>query len=250
MLACLRYSLVLFAPLPVIGRSSHPSSRIGLLTFPRMCSRRTLRRICRHLIIFPPSNCTSSLAVSALTTSCAAWTRPTKLISCPAPPPPDSQNKVSDPQGQVPSPFVFKLSQVNATKLDGGSVKVVDSTTFPVSTAIAVAEVTVEPGAMRELHVSGKSLSDRLWQSQQITDTGYSGIPPRTSGLTICEYFLQARNLSGRVTPLIHLTGAAWGARLSLARVQTRVPSTSRRVPFFYVYIDSCGTPRVLTTYS
>ncbi|KAJ2971963.1 hypothetical protein NUW54_g12373 [Trametes sanguinea] len=28
----------------------------------------------------------------------------------------------------------------------------VDSTTFPVSTAIAVAEVTVEPGAMRELH--------------------------------------------------------------------------------------------------
>ncbi|KAI1797166.1 oxalate decarboxylase [Ganoderma leucocontextum] len=69
-----------------------------------------------------------------------------------APPPSDSQNQVSDPQGQVPSPFIFKLSQVNATKLDGGSVKVVDSTTFPVSTAIAVAEVTVEPGAMRELH--------------------------------------------------------------------------------------------------
>ncbi|PIL35622.1 hypothetical protein GSI_02350 [Ganoderma sinense ZZ0214-1] len=69
-----------------------------------------------------------------------------------APPPPDSQNQVSDPQGQVPSPFIFKLSQVNATQLDGGSVKVVDSTTFPVSTAIAVAEVTVEPGAMRELH--------------------------------------------------------------------------------------------------
>ncbi|KAM5535983.1 hypothetical protein V8D89_010423 [Ganoderma adspersum] len=69
-----------------------------------------------------------------------------------APPPSDRQNQVSDPQGQVPSPFIFKLSQVNATQLDGGSVKVVDSTTFPVSTAIAVAEVTVEPGAMRELH--------------------------------------------------------------------------------------------------
>ncbi|EJF64733.1 oxalate decarboxylase [Dichomitus squalens] len=69
-----------------------------------------------------------------------------------APPPADSKYIVSDPQGQVPNPFVFHLSQVNATKLDGGSVKVVDSTTFTVSTAIAVAEVTVEPGAMRELH--------------------------------------------------------------------------------------------------
>ena len=53
---------------------------------------------------------------------------------------------------------MFPLSQVKATALDGGSVKVVDSTTFTVSTAIAVAEVTVEPGAMRELHVSPSSL--------------------------------------------------------------------------------------------
>lgn len=65
---------------------------------------------------------------------------------------------MSDPHGTVPSPFVFKLSQVKETKLDGGSVKVVDSTTFPVSIAIAVAEVTVEPGAMRELHVSARPL--------------------------------------------------------------------------------------------
>ena len=108
---------------------------------------------------------------------------------CPAPPPSDSENQVSDPQGLVPSPFIFKLSQVNATELDGGSVKVVDSTTFPVSTAIAVAEVTVEPGAMRELHVSSESPLD----SQQITDTGHSGIPPRTSGRTICEFDAQAR---------------------------------------------------------
>lgn len=43
---------------------------------------------------------------------------------------------------------------MDATPLSGGSVKIVDSTNFPVSTEIAVAEVTVEPGAMRELHVS------------------------------------------------------------------------------------------------
>jgi oxalate decarboxylase/phosphoglucose isomerase-like protein (cupin superfamily) len=39
-------------------------------------------------------------------------------------------------------------------KLPGGSVKIVDSTLFKISKDIAVAEVTVEPGAMRELHVS------------------------------------------------------------------------------------------------
>ncbi|OSD06529.1 oxalate decarboxylase [Trametes coccinea BRFM310] len=75
-----------------------------------------------------------------------------QLYIFPSAAPPDNAKPVDDPQGQVPSPFVFHLSQVNATQLDGGSVKVVDSTTFPVSTAIAVAEVTVEPGAMRELH--------------------------------------------------------------------------------------------------
>ena len=36
------------------------------------------------------------------------------------------------PQGQVPNSYAFALSQVNATKLAGGSVKIVDSTTFPV----------------------------------------------------------------------------------------------------------------------
>jgi oxalate decarboxylase/phosphoglucose isomerase-like protein (cupin superfamily) len=46
------------------------------------------------------------------------------------------------------------LSIINATKLNGGTVKIVDSSTFKVSTKIAVADVTVEPGALRELHVS------------------------------------------------------------------------------------------------
>ncbi|KAF8637824.1 hypothetical protein AX16_010741 [Volvariella volvacea WC 439] len=44
------------------------------------------------------------------------------------------------------------LSQVPETQLPGGSVKIVDSSTFKVSVAIAAAEVTVEPGAVRELH--------------------------------------------------------------------------------------------------
>ncbi|KAI0756102.1 oxalate decarboxylase [Daedaleopsis nitida] len=75
-----------------------------------------------------------------------------QLYIFPGTPPKDDAKAVSDPQGQVPSPFIFPLSQMKETELDGGDVKIVDSTNFPVSTAIAVARVTVEPGAMRELH--------------------------------------------------------------------------------------------------
>lgn len=60
---------------------------------------------------------------------------------------------VSDPQGTVPEPFSFPLSQMSATQLPGGTVKIVDSTTFKVATKIAVAVVTVEPGGMRCVNV-------------------------------------------------------------------------------------------------
>ncbi|KAF5342909.1 hypothetical protein D9758_015403 [Tetrapyrgos nigripes] len=66
--------------------------------------------------------------------------------------PPTSDTPVEDPQGQVPQSFVFPLSQVNATELAGGSIKIADSTVFPVSTTVSVAEVTINPGGMRELH--------------------------------------------------------------------------------------------------
>jgi oxalate decarboxylase/phosphoglucose isomerase-like protein (cupin superfamily) len=60
----------------------------------------------------------------------------------------------SDPQAQVPEPFSFPSSKVDATRLNGGTVKIIDSTIFKISTKIAMAEVIVEPGALRELHVS------------------------------------------------------------------------------------------------
>ncbi|TFK73226.1 oxalate decarboxylase [Pluteus cervinus] len=66
-------------------------------------------------------------------------------------PGPDSDAPKS-PQGTVPDPYSFKLSQVPATKVAGGSVRIADSSTFKVSKTIAVAEVTVDPGAIRELH--------------------------------------------------------------------------------------------------
>ncbi|ESK87709.1 oxalate decarboxylase [Moniliophthora roreri MCA 2997] len=66
--------------------------------------------------------------------------------------PPTTSQAPSDPQGQVPEPYAYALSEVTPTPLAGGSVKIVDSTIFKFSTTIAAAEVTVEPGALRELH--------------------------------------------------------------------------------------------------
>uniref|UniRef100_D8Q486 Oxalate oxidase n=1 Tax=Schizophyllum commune (strain H4-8 / FGSC 9210) TaxID=578458 RepID=D8Q486_SCHCM len=66
--------------------------------------------------------------------------------------PKDSDTAPESPQGTVPLPFSFALSEMEPTKLNGGSVKIVDSTVFNISKTIAVAEVTVQPGAIREMH--------------------------------------------------------------------------------------------------
>lgn len=50
-------------------------------------------------------------------------------------------------------PYTFKLSEVPAEQKQGGSVKIVDSKTFKISTAISAAVVEVEVGGLRELHV-------------------------------------------------------------------------------------------------
>lgn len=52
-------------------------------------------------------------------------------------------------QGTSKTPYTFKASQMPETKLEGGSVKIVDSSNFNASTTIAMAEVTVEPGHVR-----------------------------------------------------------------------------------------------------
>ncbi|KAI5122517.1 hypothetical protein M0805_005245 [Coniferiporia weirii] len=75
-----------------------------------------------------------------------------ELYIFPAAPPPQNEQPPSSPAGTVPSPFTFKLSQAAATPLSGGSIKVFDTSVFPVATTIVGALVTVEPGGMRELH--------------------------------------------------------------------------------------------------
>nr|AAF13275.1 oxalate decarboxylase [Flammulina velutipes]AAO89278.1 oxalate decarboxylase [Flammulina sp. IJF 140502] len=84
----------------------------------------------------------------------AAWSHipAQQLYIFPSEPPADNQPDPVSPQGTVPLPYSFNFSSVEPTQYSGGTAKIADSTTFNISVAIAVAEVTVEPGALRELH--------------------------------------------------------------------------------------------------
>ncbi|KAJ6557036.1 oxalate decarboxylase [Mycena vulgaris] len=78
--------------------------------------------------------------------------QPGGLYIFPGPDPDPNALPPTDPQGQIPNPYAFPLSHFNATQLPGGTIKIVDSTNFTVSNTIAMAEITVQPGAMRWWH--------------------------------------------------------------------------------------------------
>ncbi len=67
------------------------------------------------------------------------------------PGPLDTQ-KVQSPYSTVPQTFKHRLLAQTPIKTPGGSVRIVDSTNFPISKNIAAALVEIKPGAMRELH--------------------------------------------------------------------------------------------------
>jgi oxalate decarboxylase len=60
--------------------------------------------------------------------------------------------KVQSPYGTIPQSFKHQLFAQTPIKTPGGSVRIVDSSNFPISKTIAAALVEIEPGAMRELH--------------------------------------------------------------------------------------------------
>ncbi|BBH19529.1 oxalate decarboxylase [Paenibacillus baekrokdamisoli] len=59
---------------------------------------------------------------------------------------------VQSPYGTIPQSFKHQLFAQTPIKTPGGSVRIVDSSNFPISKTIAAALVELEPGAMRELH--------------------------------------------------------------------------------------------------
>jgi oxalate decarboxylase len=60
--------------------------------------------------------------------------------------------KIQSPYGTIPQSFKYQLLAQTPIKTPGGSVRIVDSSNFPISKTIAAALVEIEPGAMRELH--------------------------------------------------------------------------------------------------
>ncbi|QNG61565.1 oxalate decarboxylase family bicupin [Bacillus sp. PAMC26568] len=59
---------------------------------------------------------------------------------------------VQDPQGVIPENLTYKLLSQEPIVTPGGSVRIVDSTNFPISKKVAAALVEIKPGAMREMH--------------------------------------------------------------------------------------------------
>ncbi|NOU94299.1 cupin domain-containing protein [Paenibacillus sp. LMG 31456] len=59
---------------------------------------------------------------------------------------------VESPYGTIPQSFKYQLLAQSPLKTPGGSVRIVDSSNFPISKTIAAALVEIEPGGMRELH--------------------------------------------------------------------------------------------------
>ncbi len=70
-----------------------------------------------------------------------------------APPLGTVATQIAAAAGAPPNPFVFSLSEMPPTKeTKSGSVRIVDSTNFLVSTTVAAPLVIVKPGALREMH--------------------------------------------------------------------------------------------------
>ncbi|MED5019746.1 oxalate decarboxylase family bicupin [Paenibacillus chibensis] len=73
------------------------------------------------------------------------------IFQAPVPGSLESQ-RVESPYGSVPLSFKHRLLAQTPIVTPGGSVRIVDSTNFPISQTIAAALVEIKPGAMRELH--------------------------------------------------------------------------------------------------
>ena len=73
------------------------------------------------------------------------------IFGAPVPPPLEQQN-IQSPAGPIPQPMTYHMLRQEPIRAKHGTVRIVDSLRFPVSTLVAAALVEVEPGAMREMH--------------------------------------------------------------------------------------------------
>lgn len=66
----------------------------------------------------------------------------------------EARAEVNGPAGHLPDneSYSYHMSAQAPYTVPGGSVKIVDPTTFPIANNFSVALFTIEPGAMREIH--------------------------------------------------------------------------------------------------
>jgi len=66
----------------------------------------------------------------------------------------DPLNNITGPAGVIPQSgtYSYHFSEQAPYEVPGGSVKILDSATFPTAANFAAALFTIQPGAMRELH--------------------------------------------------------------------------------------------------
>ena len=67
-------------------------------------------------------------------------------------PGPKADDIVQSAAGIVPQTFSHRMMEQEPIEVEGGWVRITDSTNFPAASTIAAALVNIEPGAMRELH--------------------------------------------------------------------------------------------------
>jgi oxalate decarboxylase family bicupin protein len=64
------------------------------------------------------------------------------------------EQNVTGPAGSISTTqsYSYHFSKQEPYKVPGGSIKVLDPSTFPIASTFSAALITVEPGAMREMH--------------------------------------------------------------------------------------------------
>ncbi|KAI4698730.1 hypothetical protein J4E81_005341 [Alternaria sp. BMP 2799] len=65
-----------------------------------------------------------------------------------------SEQNVTGPAGVIPKEgaYSYHWSQQAPARVPGGTIKILDPSTFPIASTFSAALITVEPGAMREMH--------------------------------------------------------------------------------------------------
>jgi oxalate decarboxylase len=82
-------------------------------------------------------------------------------------PGPLAQNQVASPQGAIPQTFKHSMLAQAPQQTKFGSVRITDTSNFPIANEMAAALVEVQPGAMRELHWHPFADEWNFWLSGQ-----------------------------------------------------------------------------------